>query len=164
LQAAVGPAAARASFGKQPRSDAMAASEAEKAIKQTIQARNAAITAKNVAGVMSSSAAGFVGYSLAPPLKGAGGKAGLAAWFDTWDGPIGLDLKDLKITAGPEVGFAHGLVRMTGRKTDGEAIDLWFRMTFGLKHTGRGWKIIHEHSSVPFYMDGSYKAAVDLRP
>jgi PhnB protein len=26
------------------------------------------------------------------------------------------------------------------------------------------WKIVHEHSSTPFYMDGSYRAAVDLKP
>jgi ketosteroid isomerase-like protein len=26
------------------------------------------------------------------------------------------------------------------------------------------WLIAHEHVSVPFYMDGSYKAAIDLRP
>jgi hypothetical protein len=25
-------------------------------------------------------------------------------------------------------------------------------------------KIAHEHESVPFYMDGSFKAAVDLTP
>jgi PhnB protein len=27
-----------------------------------------------------------------------------------------------------------------------------------------GWKAMHEHLSVPFYMDGSKKAAVDLKP
>jgi ketosteroid isomerase-like protein len=26
------------------------------------------------------------------------------------------------------------------------------------------WLITHEHVSVPFYMDGSYRAAVDLKP
>ena len=26
------------------------------------------------------------------------------------------------------------------------------------------WKIAHEHTSVPFYMDGSFRAAVDLEP
>jgi hypothetical protein len=26
------------------------------------------------------------------------------------------------------------------------------------------WKIVHEHESVLFYMDGSFKAAVDLKP
>ena len=142
----------------------MAATPAEKAVKQAIQGRNAALGAKDAAAVMASGAAGFVGYNLAPPLKSSGGKAGLQAWFETWDGPIGLELRDLKTTAGDGVAFAHGLVHMTGRKTDGETVDLWFRQTFGLKLTGRGWKIIHEHGSVPFYMDGSFRAAVDLQP
>ncbi len=53
---------------------------------------------------------------------------------------------------------------MTGRKTDGEVIDLWRRQTFGLKRVRGAWKIVHEHSSVPFYMDGSYRAAIDLKP
>jgi ketosteroid isomerase-like protein len=142
----------------------MPATEAEKAIKQTIAARNAAITAKDVAGVMASSYAGFVSFSLAPPLRNAGGKAALAAWFETWDGPIGLELKDLKITAGEEVAFASTLMRMTGRKTDGAKTDLWHRMTFGLRRVRGAWRIVHEHASVPFYMDGSFRAAVDLTP
>jgi hypothetical protein len=29
---------------------------------------------------------------------------------------------------------------------------------------GGKWAIVHEHVSVPFYMDGSYKAAIDLKP
>ena len=33
-----------------------------------------------------------------------------------------------------------------------------------LSQNRRQWKIMHEHSSVPFYMDGSFKAAVDLKP
>jgi ketosteroid isomerase-like protein len=142
----------------------MAATEAEKAMKQTILARNAALSAKDVAGVMASGAAGFVSYNLAPPLKATGGKAGLAAWFATWDGPIDHEMRDLKIIAGDAAGFAHGLIHMSGRKTDGERIDLWFRQTFGLKLTRRGWKIVHEHGSVPYYMDGSLRAAVDLQP
>jgi ketosteroid isomerase-like protein len=140
------------------------ATPAEKAIKQAILDRNAALHDKNVAAVMASGAPGFVGYDLAPPLKSKGGKAGLQAWFATWDGPIVHELKDLKITAGDQVAFAHGLMHMTGRKTDGEAVDLWFRQTFGLKRFRGDWRIVHEHGSVPFYMDGSFKAAVDLKP
>lgn len=142
----------------------MPATAAEKEVKQAIEARNAALGAKDVAGVIASGHAGFVAYSMAPPLKSTGGKAGLAAWFGTWDGPIGLATKGLKVTAGDDVAFASCLVRMTGRKTDGEVIDMWHRQTFGLKRVRGAWKILHEHSSTPFYMDGSFKAAVDLKP
>jgi ketosteroid isomerase-like protein len=140
------------------------ATSTETAIKQAIDARNGALSAKDAAGVMASGAPGFVSYSLAPPLQEAGGEGGLDAWFETWDGPIGYALHGAKIVAGDDVGFAHGLVHMTGRKTDGEVIDLWFRETLGLTLIGGAWKIVHEHSSVPFYMDGSFRAAVDLTP
>jgi PhnB protein len=142
----------------------MAAAQAQTAIKQAILARNAALGAGDVAGVMASGAAGFVSYSLAPPLKNSSGKAGLKAWFDTWDGPFDYEMRDLKIVAGDEVAFAHGLAHMTGRKTDGEQVDLWFRQSVGLKLLRGAWKIVHEHDSVPFYMDGGFRAAVDLKP
>jgi ketosteroid isomerase-like protein len=38
------------------------------------------------------------------------------------------------------------------------------RATVGLRRIGGRWQVTHEHSSVPFYMDGSYRAAVDLQP
>jgi PhnB protein len=142
----------------------MPATTAEKEIRQAIAARNAALSAKDVAAVMASGYAGFVSFSLAPPLKNEGGKQGLTSWFATWDGPIGLELKDLKVTAGDDVGFASGLAHMTGRKTDGAVVDLWHRMTFGLRRVRGAWKIVHEHSSVPFHMDGSFRAAVELKP
>ncbi len=82
----------------------------------------------------------------------------------TWDGPIGLELGDLDVVVGEDVAFAHGLQRMRGRKTGGEAVDLWFRSTFCLRKVGGEWLVAHEHASVPFYMDGSFRAAVDLAP
>jgi hypothetical protein len=48
--------------------------------------------------------------------------------------------------------------------TEGMKVDLWFRETLGFRKIDGKWTITHEHSSVPFYMDGSFKAAVDLKP
>ena len=45
-----------------------------------------------------------------------------------------------------------------------EKVDLWVRCTAGLSRRGGAWKITHQHTSVPFLMDGSFKAAVDLKP
>jgi PhnB protein len=102
---------------------------------------------------------------LAPPLRTAeSGPEGLDAWFATWQGPIGYEIHDLGIAAGGDVAFCHGLARLTGTKTDGEKPDVWFRLTLGLRRAADGWVIVHEHESVPFYMDGSLRAAVDLKP
>lgn len=38
------------------------------------------------------------------------------------------------------------------------------RVTLCLRRVGSAWMIVHEHESVPFYMDGSFRAAVDLQP
>jgi ketosteroid isomerase-like protein len=45
-----------------------------------------------------------------------------------------------------------------------EGFDLWFRSTLGLRKSDGVWRIVHEHTSTPFYMDGSFRAAVDLKP
>jgi PhnB protein len=43
-------------------------------------------------------------------------------------------------------------------------MDIWIRATVCLRRIEGEWKIAHEHTSVPFYMDGSARAAVDLKP
>jgi ketosteroid isomerase-like protein len=78
-------------------------------------------------------------------------------------GAVGFEVHDLSITAGDWVAFATSLNRITGKRRNGEETDVWVRATIGFaKKTG--WKATHEHFSVPFYMDGSYKAAVDPSP
>jgi PhnB protein len=65
---------------------------------------------------------------------------------------------------GDDTAFCHSLTRMRGTKTDGQKTDIWFRLTLCFRKIGSAWKIAHEHESVPFSMDGRFKAAVDLEP
>jgi PhnB protein len=133
-------------------------------IRAAIEATAAALSAKDSRAVMSHRAPGYVAYSLAPPLVAENGARDLDAWVATWRGPIAWKLDAVDIAANGDVAFAHGLVHMTGTKTDGEQVDLWFRQTLCLREIEGAWKIAHEHHSVPFYMDGSFRAAVDLKP
>lgn len=133
-------------------------------IRAAIDAHAAALSAKDARGVASCQAPDFVSYSLAPPLVAETDPKELEAWFATWRGPIGWQIDTLDVAASGDVAFAHGLVHMTGTKTDGVKVDLWFRQTLGLRKLGGAWKIAHEHDSVPFYMDGSFRASVDLKP
>lgn len=141
-------------------------SHGEQAILERIESWARSLRAKDASGVMTHYADGALSFDLAPPLTHRGDeiRQGLEAWFPTWDGPIGYELRDLAVTVGGDVAFAHGLARLTGKRTDGTETDVWFRTTVCLRRIGAEWTIVHEHSSVPFYMDGSYKAAVDLRP
>ena len=126
-----------------------------------------AVRARDVDGVMSHYAADIVAFDLAPPLEYAGADAvrrSLEAWFPTFRGSVGWEIRDLSITIGDDVAFCRSLNRISGTRTDGEETDVWVRATVGLRKVDGTWKVAHEHASVPFYMDGSYRAAVDLKP
>ena len=140
----------------------------EGAIRAVIETWASAMRAKDADAVVSQYAADNVKFILAPPLQYTKDhpfdKNGLEKWFSTFQGPIDYENRDLHITAGNDVAFCHSLNRMMATTTKGEKVDLWFRDTLGFRKIDGQWKITHEHSSVPFYMDGSFKAAVDLKP
>jgi PhnB protein len=139
----------------------------EAQIRKLVEDWAKAVRAKNVDAVVSHYAADIVSFDLAPPLQHAGADAlrkGLTAWFRTFRGPVGYEVHDLSITTGDEVAFCRSLNRISGTRTDGEETDVWVRATVGLRRIDGARTITHEHASVPFYMDGSYKAAVDLEP
>ena len=103
-------------------------------------------------------------FDLAPPLGRRGmNRDNKAAWLAGWDGPIQIDARDVSLTVDGDLGFVSALNRMRGRQ-GGEDQDLWYRTTICLQKISGRWQIICDHSSVPFYMDGSYRAAVDLKP
>lgn len=109
-----------------------------------------------------------VAYDLSPPLQqhpaGADGTGGLEQWFATWDGPISIEDQDMVIETGGDVAYSHALRHMTGRKTDGQDVDLWFRGTMCFRRSNGDWRVTHIHDSVPFAMDGSDRALLDLEP
>jgi ketosteroid isomerase-like protein len=140
----------------------------EVVIRALLEAQAQAIRTKEVDGTLSAYAPELVRYDLAPPLATTGAEAldrtSLIAWFDTWRGPIRYHLQNFSITASSDIGFAHGFVQIGGTKQDGQTSDIWVRQTLCLRKLGDVWKIVHEHTSTPFHMDGSYLAAVDLKP
>ena len=56
------------------------------------------------------------------------------------------------------------LHHLTGKRVDRREVSLWMRSTLCFRREGGAWKIAHAHTSVPFHMDGSFRAAVDLAP
>ncbi|MGF6228167.1 ketosteroid isomerase-like protein [Inquilinus ginsengisoli] len=137
-------------------------------VRAVIEERAAALRRKDAKGFVARQAADYGLYSLysmgSPLAADQANVEDVEAWFASWQGQIGYEVRDLDIAADGDVAFCHGFARMSGTKTDGETVDLWFRLTLGLRRTAEGWVIVHEHESVPFYMDGSLKAAVDLKP
>jgi ketosteroid isomerase-like protein len=106
-------------------------------------------------------------YDLAPPLRHRGAdvyRRGLQEWFPTFEGPVGYEVHDLNVETAGDLAVATSLDRITDARTNGQKTDVWVRATVVYRKAGGRWVITHEHRSVPFYMDGSVKAAVDLKP
>lgn len=139
----------------------------EAQIRQLIESWTMALRAKDIDALLSRYTPEILSYGLAPPLAHRGldvHRRSLEAWFPTFQGPIGYDVHDLSIAAGGDVAFSTSLNRLSGSRTNGEQTNVWVRSTVGYRKADAKWAIAHAHSSVPFYMDGSYKAAVDLEP
>jgi uncharacterized protein (TIGR02246 family) len=103
-------------------------------------------------------------YDLAPPLARRGmDRDEIAAWLAGWEGPIRIDSRDVDVAIDGDLAFVSALNRMRGRQ-GGKDQDLWYRTTLCLRRAGGRWRIVCDHASVPFYMDGSYRAAIDLEP
>jgi ketosteroid isomerase-like protein len=63
------------------------------------------------------------------------------------------------------VAFCTSLDSMTATpKGQQEPFTLWYRSTVGLRRIAGNWLVTHEHHSVPFEMDGSFRASVGLKP
>jgi ketosteroid isomerase-like protein len=105
-------------------------------------------------------------FNLAPPLTHHGiNRQEKQAWLDSWDGPVEIESRDFDVTVSGDFAFCHGFMRMEGKKKGADRrVNFWMRETLCLHREGPGWKIVHEHTSVPFYMDDSVRPAFDLKP
>jgi uncharacterized protein (TIGR02246 family) len=145
--------------------DANVSSEAE--IRALIEERTRAIRAKDVAAVLAVYAPDVLSFDLIDPLRHVGREAirtRLEAWLSQFrEGPIGFELRDLDLTAGDDVAFCHALSHVDATTTDGQRLDMWWRVTSCFRRVDGGWSVTHEHSSVPFDME-SGRASLGLKP
>ena len=121
---------------------------------------------KDAAGIVAPYAQDAAVFDLAPPLSHRGmDLQQKKAWLDTWEGPVDRESRDFGITISGDLAFCHGFYRLSGTpKAAGRPISFWMRATVCLLRDGGVWRIVHEHESVPFYMDGSLRPAFDLQP
>lgn len=138
----------------------------EAQIRKLIEHWAHALRAKDLDGVMASFAPAATTFDLAPPLQQdtAGRRQALGAWFPGFSGPIGYEIGNLDMAVGGDVAFCCSLNRLGGKLLSGDEFEIWVRVTMGFRKVDGTWKIAHAHTSVPFYMDGSFKAATDLEP
>jgi ketosteroid isomerase-like protein len=137
-------------------------------IQDVIESRYTHLAAGDVKGMLESYAPQVVQFTLAPPLGGSidgHDPVPTEQWLATFEAPPRRTVTQLEITTDGDVAFATSIDSMTAVPRGAtESFTMWHRMTVGLRRVDGRWLIVHEHSSVPFYMDGSFRAAVDLQP
>lgn len=141
-------------------------SDDESEILSVIQSLYQAHLDKSAENIAAPFAADAAVYDLEPPLMHHGiSVERKRKWLASWDTPIELEPSDLTIKVSGDLAVVHGFVRMSGKKKEGDRpVSFWMRSTLCLERGAEGWRITHEHTSVPFYMDASLRPAFDLHP
>jgi ketosteroid isomerase-like protein len=104
--------------------------------------------------------------SVAARLARVPGQVFVKRWqelFESYQGPIDYEIRDLRITAGDVVAFSHSLNRIGGTIKNGQKSDRWLRWTACYRKTNGKWLIVHEQVSVPVDVPNG-KAVLDLKP
>jgi ketosteroid isomerase-like protein len=138
----------------------------EAQIRARIDERANAVRARDVNGAMATIAPDIISFDVVNPLHYRGVDAArkrTEEWFSSFQGPLGYEMRDLRITAGEDVAVAHSLNHYSGTTIDGGTLDRWVRATVCYRTSEGTWLITHEHSSVPFD-PASGRAALDLQP
>lgn len=108
-----------------------------------------------------------VTFDVQAPLQRVGLEGKLQNWveaFAAFQRPLEYDLRELAVTVGGDVAFAHGLARLRGTLKNGNpAGGFWVRFTACLRKVGGTWLIAHDHASVPLDLE-SGRAALSLDP
>jgi ketosteroid isomerase-like protein len=140
----------------------------EELIRELIEARLLAMRSRDGIAAVSMLAPNIVAFEVSEPLRvpstWAADADAMRSWFDSWDGPIDTEVRDLTVHVSGDVAFCHSLNRLTGTLRSGRMVDFWMRSTLGLRKQDGTWRIVHGHTSVPLREDGSLRAAMDLQP
>lgn len=122
------------------------------AVRQRIEDRYQAIRTKDDDATMAAVSDAALMFDVVDPLRhtdASGMRQRMQEWFDGFDGPVSVELKDLVIAADGDTAFAHSLNRYNGTLKSGGSTDMWVRHTSCYRLKESGWQLVHEHLSVP---------------
>jgi ketosteroid isomerase-like protein len=125
-------------------------------IKTCLDNRVEACRAKDIDRLMSLYSCDIVYFDCVPPLQGFIGadavQRNFLRWFDEYEGPIGLETRNLHIAMSGDVAFVHMLHLDKGNVHLAKAglKEAWLRSTVCFQRSSQGWLITHEHISWPF--------------
>jgi ketosteroid isomerase-like protein len=140
----------------------------KKAVMELMERYAKALHEKDAGALAATYADDSVLYEQAPPLqvdaKEIKDPKWYAPWFDTWEGPIDSIPYNPTLKVDGDLAVCYALFNTKGVKKPDTKIDMWSRSTMVFTKQNGDWKILHVHHSVPFAMDGSEKALLNLKP
>jgi uncharacterized protein (TIGR02246 family) len=140
--------------------------QAETEIRELLEQRAAATRAKDADAATALFSNDVLTFDVVNPMQHVGVESvrpRTQQWFSSFLGPIGYEMRDVNISAGDDVAFAHLLYRVSGTLASGDELGMWNRATFCFQKMDGAWRIVHEHDSVPFD-PATGMASTDLEP
>jgi len=138
----------------------------EAEVVELLDRRVDACRAKDIDRLMSLYSEDIVYFDVVAPLQFIGPDAvrrNFVRWFDEYDGPIGLETRDLSVAVSGDVAFVHMLHLDSGTRRNGLELAVWLHSTVCLRRFGARWLITHEHISIP-HDPKDWSAVVDATP
>jgi ketosteroid isomerase-like protein len=136
-------------------------------IRQRVDQLAGAIHAADIEAVMAIYAPDVVSFDIEPPLQHVGAEAKRRNWervFAAYEHPLGYAIRDLTITVGDDVAFAHSLNRLSGTLKSGTTTTgFWVRATTCFRKVNGNWFIAHDQVSVPLDVTTG-RALLNLEP
>ncbi|WP_366556151.1 YybH family protein [Aquibaculum sediminis] len=106
-----------------------------------------------------------VAFDAIGPLQISGREAYLAHWKTCMEmcSNMSFEPHHLSVQASGDLLMAHCLANCVGADAEGNPQSGWVRMSLAARKTPAGWRIIHDHFSLPFD-PVSLKAQVEATP
>jgi ketosteroid isomerase-like protein len=136
------------------------------AIRALLDNRSEAVRIKDIEALMSLYSPDVVYFDVVPGLQFTGSatlRARFLQWFDSAEGSIRMEIRNLNILAGGDIAVAFMLNRTSGTLKNGREVGYWVRATVCCERSNHKWLIKHEHISLPINFE-SGSAAMDLVP
>jgi len=111
-----------------------------------------AIRDKDLDHLMSLYATDVTVFDVRPPLNVRGTDAyrqNFERWFASFEGPLGFEIKNLRIVPGSDAAFCHYLSLVSGARPGGRVSGYWVRGTTCFERRDDEWLVTHEHISMP---------------
>jgi ketosteroid isomerase-like protein len=134
-------------------------------IRQLIDELAESIRTTDFEGLKACFVSDIVSFDVGPRLLDLGSQTKLKNWeeaFAVLQPPLEYEIRNLEVTVGDDVAFAHGINRLSGM-LNGERFGAWVRWTACFQKIDDKWLIAHDHVSLPVDPMGS-RAMLNLEP